>query len=395
MRTLQSFFAILLLMSTCATFCAGAGNRSGTTVWLVFPEAFTRIGAEAWAAGGTGVSLWGMPGAPLSNPAGLEYPSLGIYLEGAQRFDTKWVSGIDYDGQLIAPLFASIGFPAGAVSLAVGYANVFDLSYSTSIPEATIAMPEGTGRTFDFGSTVKTHVIYGSLSYPVDGQTAVGLTMGIHSVHAHSYTFDLSADGGGIGFLLVAGTLMRFSDRISMGAALHYESSSTFSESYSGPRLTPLSYTEQWYANLVPETYDFTARFPWSFDLGFAWSATRSLSFMAGGEYQNWSHVSDGWNNLVQLHLGTEFAVSDQVRLGAGFFTQDSPNDSPRNPLVENFLTFGIRWAVYPAVNLSASVLDSHLVSSSPSPATFLGSPDDRFRQSSVSIGISYSAPTQ
>src|SRR5258708_5271792 len=84
---------------------------------------------------------------------------------------------------------------------------------------------------------------------------------------------------------------------------------------------------------------------------------TPSLSFMVGGEYQHWSHIADGYSNLVQLHLGTEFAVSDQIRLAAGFFTQDAPEDIPGNPLVENFLSFGFRWHVSPAVDLSASVL--------------------------------------
>jgi long-subunit fatty acid transport protein len=388
----KSIFSVLPVLLLFFAVCADADTRGGTTVLILSPEAFTRIGSDVWAAGGTGVSRWGMPGAPLSNPAGLDYPSLGFYLEGTQRFTTKWLADIDYDGQLIAPLFGSVGFPAGNFNLAFGYANVFDVRYSESVNVTTPNYPEGTGQTYDFGRSIKTHVFFGSASYPVGEELSAGLTVGIHYVHHHEDVFDLSANGGGIGLLLVGGALFRASDRVSIGGAIHYESPTTFTETYSVASLTPVSDTTRRITYVV-ESDDFTARFPWSVDLGMAWAATGSLSFMVGGEYQHWSNISESYKNLVQLHLGTEFAVSDQVRLAAGFFTQDAPEDIPGNPLVENFLTFGFRWKVSPAVNVSASVLDSHLLSSSPSPSIF-GSTDERFRQSSVSIGISYTAPT-
>jgi len=85
---------------------AAAGSRSGTDVTIIRPEAFSRFGSSFWASGGAGVAGLGMPGAPFANPAALNYTSLEVYLEAAQRFNTTWLAGIDYDGQMIAPSFA-------------------------------------------------------------------------------------------------------------------------------------------------------------------------------------------------------------------------------------------------------------------------------------------------
>src|SRR5438876_11316825 len=116
----------------------------------------------------------------------------------------------------------------------------------------------------------------------------------------------------------------------------------------------------------VRETYEFSARFPWSFNLGASFAVSPNVDIFLRGEYQHWSHLADGYGNLVQFHIGTQIELSEAVNLQAGFFTQAAPEEIEENPLSENFLTAGVRWRVSNSVALSSNVIDSHLASTTP-----------------------------
>jgi long-subunit fatty acid transport protein len=381
----------ILLLGTSSTAPA-AGSRSGTEVNIILPESFSRFGSGFWASGGAGVAGLGMPGAPFANPAALNYPNLELYIEATQRLNTTWLAGIDYDGQTIVPSFASAGFSTGAVSLAFGYANLFDLNLSLKVPEATENFPEGTGRFFEAGRSVKAHALFSSVGYTVDEKLSLGLTAGIHYVHIHDYIFNVTADGGGFGLLLVGGGLFRISDRFSVGSTLHFESPTTFTGSYQGPSLLSVNDTSRPGFTALRETYEFKASFPWSVNLGAAWAASPSVDLLASVEYQHWSHLAEGYSNLFQFHIGAQIELSEAVNLHAGFFTQAAPQQIDENPLSENFLTAGFRWRMSPAFAVSANVIDSHLASTSPD-VPFSGFPDARFRQSAISLGVTYTMP--
>ena len=118
-------------------------------------------------------------------------------------------------------------------------------------------------------------------------------------------------------------------------------------------------------------------------------SVTPAVTILMSTEYQHWSHVSDGWNNLLQLHLGTEIALSEAVSVQAGFFMEDAPEGSGQDYLGERFLTAGLRWTSEDRWMFSANVLDSHLLSNS-SNSPFGGTLAENFRQASVSLGVGY-----
>src|SRR5260221_9263374 len=173
-RFIRALAAVLISLCLFCVAAPAAGSRSGTEVTIIRPEAFSRFGSSFWAAGGAGVAGLGMPGAPFANPAAMNYPNLELYVEAAQRFSTTWLVDLDYDGQTIVPSFASAGFSTGKASLAFGYANLYDLNYSSRIMETTMNFPDGTGQIGEFGSSVKTHAIFGSVGYPVDEELSVG-----------------------------------------------------------------------------------------------------------------------------------------------------------------------------------------------------------------------------
>jgi hypothetical protein len=387
-KLLYRLFSLTTLLISASCVTSAAGSRNGIDVSIAFPEASSRFGSTFWASGGAGVAGLGLPGAPFANPAALNYPNVEIYVEAAQRFNTTWIAGIDYNGQTIVPAYGSVGFSTGRASLAFGYANLFDQDYSTQLLITTPAFPEGTGQTAGFGSSSRTHAIFGSVGYPVDEQLSVGLTGGLHYIHVRNYILNTSADGGAIGFLLVGGGLFRLSEHLTIGGTIHYESPATFSQLYSTAQaMTPDTSRGGLYQ--IQESFDFSARYPWTFNLGAAWSVSPSVDILVSGEYEHWSHLVEGYSNLVQFHLGTQIELSEAVSVQAGFFTQAAPQDLEENPLSENFLTAGFRWNVSRAVAVSANAIDSHLSSTSPV-VPFSNSPDARFRQAAVSLGVTY-----
>jgi hypothetical protein len=84
------------------------------------------------------------------------------------------------------------------------------------------------------------------------------------------------------------------------------------------------------------------------------------------------------------MHAGIMVAVSDAISVQAGFFTQQFPAEVVSDLWAENFLTAGVRWTMTNRVVLSANVIDSHITN--PSSGSF----GDRFRPSSVSLGLGY-----
>ncbi|HTK81196.1 MAG TPA: hypothetical protein VL633_02800 [Bacteroidota bacterium] len=368
---IRIFFLFLYLSLSASTGLAQ--TRNGLEIDYTVLEAYSKPGSEYWASGGAGIASAGLPSSALSNPAALHFSSLGFYAEASQRFSTKWLAGIDYDGQTIVPSFVGVGFKAGSASLSFGYANTYDFKWSYSAIETTPQYPNGTGRTFDFDRTVKLHSFFGSAGYQYDEHLAVGITVGIHYVHLHDIVLtDLSADGGGFGVLITPAFIFSASEKVRIGGAVHYESTTTFFESYG-----------------LTETYAFVARFPWTADLGIAWKLTPNFEIMLSTEYQHWTDMSNNFNNLVQIHIGTDIGIADRLRLRTGFFTQQSPGTYG----TENFLTAGFTWKMTDAFLLSVNGMDSHLVSNS-SWTQWFGPDAGSFRQASVSLGVGYTLPT-
>ena len=85
---------------------------------------------------------------------------------------------------------------------------------------------------------------------------------------------NVAAAGSRTWVLLVAGGLFRVSHHLSVGGTIHYESSAAFTESYNSTTRLFIPDTLESRVYLVEELYDVSAAYPWTVNLGAAWSVS-------------------------------------------------------------------------------------------------------------------------
>jgi hypothetical protein len=367
-------------------------QRSGRETDLTMPAAFSKSGSEYWASGGAGVASFGTVNSPLVNPAALHYDNTSIYVEGAKRFGTKYLGDFDYDGQIILPQYASVGFTTNNLNVAFSYVRSYDLSLSFSIPITTTQYPEGTGELAEYVRNVRIHSLYGSVGKTVGEHLSLGIAAGLQYMTYEEKLLQVGATGNRFGLHLIAGTIVRATEQVNFGATLSYGPALNSSAQYSGPSLNDSVYPGGYYR--LSESYTFRLQFPWTINMGVACNISPTVDILLSAEYQHWSHISDTWRNLFQIHFGAGFTLSQAISIQAGFFTQDAPENFGGDFLGEQFLTAGIRWTTEDRWMFSANVLDSHLLSNS-SYRPFLATSGENFRQASVSLGVGYTLPAE
>lgn len=390
MRLMQSrgkpvVLSLMLILASLGS--ARAGERSGTTVQLMSPSAFGRVGIEFWSSGGAGVAEEGLVSAPFSNPASGDPKTFTLSLEAGKRSRVKWLGGVDYDGQWIVPAYVSLAIPCMDWSASLGYANFYNLDLSiTGIPVTTAAYPDGTGQTYDFERSVVAHTFFGSARYSPSRTLSIGLTMGVNILQFNERIFGLTTGGEGYGVVAIAGALVKVSPAISLGSKITIAPTVDLTQQFITQTVlsNPGGRTQ-----LVAESYIYRAAFPWMAEAGIDWKLFDNAQLLASVEYQRWSAVTDYFQNRWQFHLGTAIEVSPGFTTRFGFFTQKDASASPQPYGNENFLTTGIEYRASEHVSLSASDLDSHLFSTS-DPIPGLGQSFQDFRQTHAAIGASY-----
>jgi hypothetical protein len=349
------------------------------------PQELTRNGADFWASGGAGVALQGLSASPLINPAGMSYAVPTLYAEGTERFSTQLEGWVTYDGFAIAPSFAVAGVSTGNFNFALGYANTLDTRYSYNL---VVTDEQGLqiGQPTSGSSTAATRSVFGSASLAVGDRWSLGITIGEHYLHFLQEVGISSTEGHGYGAILVGGVDFIASDAVSLGASVHYESPTSFIAATTPPPdtlIVPAGPRSSTYYNVNP--FHFTADYPLTFDLGLAWRVSPVLSLMSRVELENWKYAGTSNGDVVHLFLGAKYALLPTVDLHAGVFTMDAPPDNIAN---ENFTSLGIGWKILPRLTARGAFLDSHLLSGVhfwDSNYQYSG-----FRQSSVSVGITY-----
>ncbi len=381
----------LLALLGCTGQALSQTAGSCGTVSLISAESYTRSGVQFWSSGGAGIAESGLPTASFSNPASLDANMVTLYAEAGKRFAADWVDDLEFDGQWIVPGFLAVSFPAGPLGVSLGYANQYDLHLTVPpIPITTPQAPEGTGGFFSAERNLRSSVFFGSLRYGITDGISVGLTAGRTWVSLSDRISNVSAQGNGYGFLLVAGGLAQITPEVSIGAALTTTSRVTVESSYlSPPVLEPRGADSLVYAQL-PGTYAFIAAYPWIAEAGGYWKVSRNVECMASIEYQRWSRVDAGFDNLWQIHVGTAISVVPELSLRLGLFTQSDPNESNQSYLNQVFLTIGLEHHFSEHLTLSGSVLDSHLFSTSGLLPTFENS-SKKFRQTYCAAAAMYS----
>ncbi len=110
-------------------------------------------------------------------------------------------------------------------------------------------------------------------------------------------------------------------------------------------------------------------------------------------DFQKWSVISDGYEDKIQVHLGTEISSLEPFIFSFGFFTQECPlKDSSvyfkGRDFDQKFITGGFRVKLWKSFELSTFCLDSHLFPNKKIEKD-LGKGAKQFHQGYVAGGIS------
>lgn len=330
----------------------------------------------------------------ISNPASLQPENISVYAEFGYRPSTTWIYDITYDGQFILPACISVAIPRDGWNMSFGYMNFFDSRFSIAdILITTTDNPDGTGETFDFERSTISHVVFGSINYNLTNILSLGITTGLQYVTAHEELFPIEANGTGVAATLIFGALIKPSPVTTIGAKFSIARTTTMDVQYNDNGTTQLiqpDTTRPVQFVQLEESYKFTLSSPWTTEIGIAWRCSPSVKFLGSLEYQRWSSVYDTYDNLLQLHFGIAAEITPTTTLRCGLFTQTDPAPTNQPFLNQNFLTAGIEISTSEQWIVSASILDSHLLSSSSAVPSFEGS-NANFRQTYISMGIGYS----
>jgi hypothetical protein len=391
-----SIFKILLILGL--TFISGFPQITivGTTVFPVsypiYKSAFTKIGVDAWSAGGSSIAEHGIPTGAFNNPAVINYDELTLYAEFGKRLNTKGLYDFDFDGQFIAPAYVSAAKPFGNWNIGLGYMNYYDLALKNQYKITTIEHPEGTGEFFNSETNIHLYTFFGAGSYSFNEHISVGLTLGLNYLNQYDKIWKSSAEGTGFGALFIFGVLFSPVNNFSIGTNLKfltdidYEMKLNENDIFFDPDTT-------YQGNIVarnPEKYPYSADFPWTFEIGINYKPVPFVKLMAMLEYQDWSDVTDYIDNEVQIHLGAEISTFQSLAFRLGYFTMNDMEIFSEEILNQQFLSFGIKWSVNKKIDLSASVMTSNLFDNEEFEEHY-GEDEEQFHQTYISAGILYS----
>jgi len=360
----------------------------------IFAPYFTKVGVANWGAGGAYIAEWGRPTAAFTNPAGLSTERAIIYAEAGKRFPAHWLGMKQgqWDNQFIVPGFLSVAKPFRNLSLSIGYMNYYDLSNEDSIEVTTSESPEGMPEYYHIENRLKIHTFFASGSYAIENMASVGLTIGLNCLKEHEWIAEVSADGHGLGIQLVAGGLLSPFEGLNIGGAFRYSTKIEYDMQYRTGAADTFSTNPDIDSNLKPEPIPCEAKFPWSLQVGASYRPIADVKVLGMLDFQKWSIVSDGYEDKIQVHLGTEISSLEPFTFGFGFFTQEYPwKDKGRyfkgRDFDQKFISAGFRVKLWKSFELSTSFVDSHLFPNKEVEKD-LGKDAKQFHQSYIATGI-------
>lgn len=367
----------LVVSSLCFLHSQLCGQGSTETPALF--HSFSRVGVSAWAAGGAYVAGPSKSFMALHNPAALSTERFEFYVEAGKRLEANYPFGLKFDNQFIAPAMASISKGLGEWAVSAGYANYYDSRFEAQILESSEQFPDGTGAIIEVGSRSKVHTFFGSLKYEFGSHTAVGVTAGLNYLRVSEKFDTLDAEEDGVGFQTVVGGVVNISDEVTLGASFRFASDIDFEQGFDENAVVDSVDDGRGGTVILQPGTERTLMFPWSLQVGLGYKPIPQLRLLAMLDYQHWSSLSSGANDLTNLHLGMELNVRRSV-IRVGFFTSENPSEFFGGFLDQNFLTAGVETPVVGGLGFSAMILDSHLLSND----------DSDFHQTYVAGGLHY-----
>jgi hypothetical protein len=358
----------------------------------IYKSAFTKIGVDAWAAGGASIAEYGIPTGAFNNPAGIDYDELTLYAEFGKRLNTKWRCDFDFDGQFIMPAYVSAAKPFGNWNIELGCMNYYDFVLKNQYEITTVEHPEGTGEFFNFEKNINIYSFFGAGSYTFNEHISLGLTVGLNYLNQYEKLPGSTAEGNGFGALFSFGVLFSPVNNFSIGTNLKFLTDIDYDmKSNENVILFDPDTTDQ--VNIVAidsKKYPSSAKFPWTFEIGINYKPVPFVKLLAMLEYQDWSDVTDNIDNEVQIHLGAEISTFQSLAFRLGYFTMNDIEIFSEEILNQQFLSFGIKWSVNNKINLSASVMTSNLFNNEEF-EEYYGEDEEQFHQTYISAGILYS----
>jgi len=364
---------VLLLCQFSQQLIANNSLKTLSTEIPTFNFCFTKIGASNWASGGTGMSEYGNPVAPYSNPACLAPDRLTIYCEFGKGNKLNWFEDINFGDRYILPSYFSIAKPFGKWNISAGYMNYYyhhvdrEISPTFFDPES----PDGyrSGPVEKFETDERLHSIFVSTSYRLNDIMSAGIMTGFNIFNYKDDLIEENINNRDYGGVISAGLLVRPFPNLALAYNAKYitdfeltvklptdklkTTANTSLLNKNNPRYIPI-HTD----NLTCSIY-----FPWSLETGMLYQPVQRLMFLAMMEVLKWDNESKDLNNIVNFRAGVKFGIFDPLSIRFGYFTQNGRSELTSDIYDQKFLTTGFDWNITGRVTLSASYLDGILLS--------------------------------
>jgi hypothetical protein len=354
---------------------------------ILVPLGYNRVGSEFWASGGAGIAEYGSRGSSLANPATISFPSLTITAETGWRLKTTYLTDVQFDNIAVSPAYASLGVPIGPISVEAGYSRTIDTK--VVLPDITITTesdPSGTGETFDAVSTTSIKTGFAGFSCAVADQFSIGASVGLDFVRFEYSFAENWVKATGKRLQLNCGVVARPIENLSVGLSVHWSQDVTLNYETNVVIIT-LTPNPPRPIGIVALP-DYVARSPLRIALGSAADLLPQVKILASAEYQHWSAIDEGSEDIWQYHFGAVSTPIPGLTLRAGYFTQRHPNDYLRDYFAQQFLTMGFTLNIIDGVATSVTYLTSKPFTKSPVKSSYFVY-NESLQQKMVSASVS------
>ncbi len=387
MSSLRVMGIILLLVSS----LPDAQSQPGTTN-VLSPLSYNRVGSEFWASGGAGVAEKDLNAAALNNPAGMSFSAFRITAEGIWKPRVTWLSDIHYNDLDILPSYISAGIPLGDLAVELGYCSPYGAKYGIDIPVTTEDNPDGTGEIMTIGETTRMHTGFGSVRWQTTEKLSLGFTVGVDFVQ-HEPTINVTVKESGLKMRIIGGMQYQWSDNFVLGlvATIPYSHNYSLQYEYPGvlaPPSNPNAQRGLTYYAIAPATIQVKS--PLTLEAGTSLHISQKVEILASAEYQNWTEVYNGMNDVLQFHIGLAANLSPRLTVRLGYFTDRYPEVTAQDYFNEYFLTAGMTLRLTEKLSLTFMGLSSEPFARQHAYSGY-SSPDESFYQNAFSTGFSIS----
>lgn len=348
---------------------------------ISYPFAFTRIGADYWAAGGAAIAEENSHTAAYYNPAALRGDRLNIYAQFNARRETEYIADIKVDGQYILPSFISVSLPVNKFHFSVGYINAYDFRSFYRFEVTTPAQPQGTGETIDLTERLRLHSIFGSANYHFNDLLSAGAAFGLSYLKLHAELgHNAESNGDGYGSFFIGGLQFKPLPALRVGYTFKYFSNIEYDMDTEGLQYSgkPIKRKEI---------------FPWMIETGLSYQPWNFLTLMAKIEFQKWrNEETDQYKSIqdfIDYSLGCKFIIWPPLTLSMGYYFMDHYYSERHDFYKQKFLSAGFRWQIMRNLAWETMINDSRFLSKKTQRSENDIFPERSFNQTIISTGLS------